>query len=195
MRLLFWLVLGAVLPACVQPPPSETMRVCNSDGCSYRPSDAASYDPSAAVPNGDSERRIVALEELARQDPRAAYDLGLRFFRGDGVPRDSYRALQWMREAAERGDLNAQLALGQLYLTGLEELGSDPREAEKWLSIAAGRGNEEAQKLLAEAREARKTEDAYFRWHNRWQPLFYRYWFHDYRYKYHWRKDSWHYKY
>ncbi|MCK5437659.1 MAG: sel1 repeat family protein, partial [Desulfobulbaceae bacterium] len=98
---------------------------------------------SKAVPDADPEGRIPALEALAQQDPRAAYDLGLRFFRGDGVRQDSYQAIQWMRNAAERGDIDAQKALGRLYLTGLEEMGSDPQEAEKWLRIAAGRGDKE----------------------------------------------------
>ncbi|HHT8990295.1 TPA: tetratricopeptide repeat protein, partial [Burkholderia cenocepacia] len=90
----------------------------------------------------------------AKTQPKAAYDLGLRYFRGDGVRQDSYQALKWMREAAERGDLNAQKALGSFYLFGLEEMGSDAREAEKWLSIAAGRGDKESKKLLDLARQA-----------------------------------------
>ncbi|ADJ29295.1 Sel1 domain protein repeat-containing protein [Nitrosococcus watsonii C-113] len=190
--LLCGLMLCAMLIACTQAPPAAMIRVCDSKGCSYRPSDSATYDSSAAVPDEDPEGRIAALEILAQRDPQAAYDLGLRFFRGDGVPQDSYRALKWMRSAAERGNLDAQVALGQLYLTGLEELGSDPREAEKWLSIAAGRGNEEAQTILVEAREARQAEDAYFKWRNRWQPLFYRRWYYNYPYRFYWRRGGWH---
>ena len=121
----------ALLAACAQPPKPEVVRICDSAGCSDRPADSASFDADAAVPDPDPDGRIAALEALARDDPRAAYDLGLRFFRGDGVRQDSYKALQWMRDAAERGDLNAQKAVGRLYLTGLEEMGSDPREAEK----------------------------------------------------------------
>jgi TPR repeat protein len=62
-----------------------------------------------------------------RQDPRAAYDLGLKYFRGDGLRQDSYPALKWMREAAEHGNLKAQKVIGRVYLTGLEEMGPDPR--------------------------------------------------------------------
>ncbi|MDF3106262.1 sel1 repeat family protein, partial [Burkholderia semiarida] len=64
-----------------------------------------------------------------------------------------------MREAAERGDLNAQKALGSFYLFGLEEMGADAREAEKWLSIAAGRGDKESKKLLDLARKAKKEDE------------------------------------
>ncbi len=137
------------------------------------------------------------LEDVARQDPRAAYDLGLRYFRGDGVRQDSYQALQWMREAAERGDLNAQKALGRLYLTGLEEMGADYREAEKWLRIAASRGDKESEQLLVEAAafasEERRSGEIYHRWVNRWQPVFYQRWYYGYPYLGTWRGNYWYY--
>lgn len=194
MRLLLLFVCCVALTACLHTAPrTDVVRICDSSGCSDRPGDSASYDPSSAVPDNDPEGRIPALEVLASKDPRAAYDLGLRFFRGDGVRQDSYRALQWMRDAAERGDLEAQKAVGRLYLTGLEEMGSDPREAEKWLTIAAGRGDKEANKLLAEATQARKSEDAYYRWSNHWRPVFYRYWYSGYRYRWGWRNGGWYY--
>ena len=47
--------------------------------------------------------------------------------------------------------MQAQLAVGRFYLMGLEEIGSDPAEAEKWLSTAAGRGNKEAKQLRTQA--------------------------------------------
>lgn len=194
MRLQLFLVFCVALTACSQKStqPKE-VRVCDSSGCSIRSADSATYDPSAAVPDEDPDGRIAELEVLAKKDPRAAYDLGLRFFRGDGVPQDSYRALQWMREAAEKGDLQAQKAVGRFYLTGLEEMGSDAREAQKWLTIAAGRGDKEAEKLLAEATEARKSDDAYYRWSKRWRPRFYGYWHSGYRYRSYWRNGGWYY--
>ncbi len=182
-----------VLAGCAGAPPSDTVRICDSSGCSDRPTDSATFDPSANAVNDDPEGRIPALEELAREDPRAAYDLGLRFFRGDGVRQDSYKALTWMRDAAERGDLEAQKAVGRLYLTGLEEMGSDPREAQKWLTIAAGRGDKEAEELLKEATAARKSEEAYYLWSTRWRPVFYRSWHSGYPYRWHWRNGRWYY--
>jgi hypothetical protein len=122
------------------------------------------------------------MEKRAASDPRVAFDLALRFFRGDGIRQNSYRALTWMRDAAERGDLNAQKALGRLYLTGLGEMGSDPGEAQKWLSITASRGDKEASKLLKEAVEARKSEQEEYLWHKRWRSVFYTNWSHGYSY-------------
>ena len=186
------MLLSAVLLGCADSSSQKTMRIHDASGFHEVPTNYESYDPASAVPAED-ERRMAALEALAEEDPRAAYDLGLRFFRGDGVRQDSYKAIQWMRHAAEHGDLGAQKALGRLYLTGLEEMGSDPQEAEKWLSIAASRGDKESGRLLKEASAAKKREQAYYRWKTEWQPRFYRYWYHDYPYRYYWRSGRWYY--
>lgn len=188
---LFFLCLMAN-PGCARAPRSETLPACDSPECADRPA-SASFDPSNAVPDHQPDGRIAALEGIAHDDPRAAYDLGLRFFRGDGVPQNSYRALQWMRDAAERGDLEAQKALGRLYLTGLEEMGSDPREAQKWLSMAASRGDRESEALLEEATAARESEPEYDRWSTRWRPVFHQYWDRDYPYQWRWHDGRWDY--
>jgi TPR repeat protein len=77
--------------------------------------------PSPSIPPlGDTaaEQQAAKLIALAEKDPRAAYDLGLRYFRGDGVRQDSYQALKWMRDAAERGFLKAQTAVGRFLPDG-----------------------------------------------------------------------------
>ena len=131
---------------------------------------------------------------MAERDPRAAYDLALRYFRGDGVQQDSYKSLIWMRSAAERGHFEAQKALGRFYLTGLEEMGPDPSEAEKWLSITAGRGDKEARSLLAEASAARKNEASEWKWRQHWQSVFREYWYRRYQYQGYWRDGYWYYR-
>jgi TPR repeat protein len=171
----------------------RTIRICDDTGCSDRPRSTTTFNPNADV-NSEAERRLAALKEKAEKDPRAAYDLGLRYFRGDGVRQDSYQALQWMRDAAERGDLKAQTAVGKLYLMGLEEMGSDPAEAEKWLSIAAGRGDKEAKKLLTEASTAKKNEVAYRRWVDTQRVYLREYWQSRYTYRWHWNNSGWYYR-
>lgn len=177
--------------ASTPPPASNTIRLCDDSGCEEVDKSTARFDPSSTVPDADPQGMIPALEEMARKDPRAAHDLALRFFRGDGVRQNSYKALQWMRDAAERGDLGAQKAVGRLYLTGLEEMGSDPREAHKWLTIAAGRGDAEAAELLKEATAARENADAAYKLRTRWQPVFYNSWYSGYRYYWRWRNGGW----
>jgi len=168
------------------------MRICDANGCNERPKGYASFDTKELDSAEDS--RAAALEQMAERDPRAAYDLGLRYFRGDGVRQDSYKALTWMRSAAERGHLGAQMALGRFYLTGLEEMGPDPGEAEKWLSIAASRGDKEAKSLLAEASAARKTEESEWKWRQHWKSVFREYWYRRYQYQGYWRDGYWYYR-
>ncbi|KQR78430.1 hypothetical protein ASG35_08265 [Burkholderia sp. Leaf177] len=195
-----WLALCAALAlgACAQNSShSDHVRICDDHGCGNRPKSQVSFE---ALGNGntgntsntaDSDGRITALKLAAQKEPRAAYDLGLRYFRGDGVPQDSYQALVWMRKAAEGGDLEAQKALGNFYLFGLEEMGPDPREAEKWLLIASGRGDAESRKLLEQARAAKKSEETYYTWQTEWRAVYYGYWSSGYPYYGHWQQRSW----
>ena len=169
----------------------ESVVICDDDGCAERSADYAAPEKPKTLEEIEEAKRLAALEAKAKTDPRAAYDLGLRYFRGDGVRQNSYQALQWMRDAGERGDLEAQKALGRFYLTGLEEMGADPQEAEKWLMIAAGRGDKESEKLLKEATAAKKSRQAWYQWRRHWRPVFYRYWYHDYPYRYYWRRGYW----
>ena len=192
MRLISFLFFLS-LATLVQAEAERTIRICDDTGCSDRPRSTTSFNPNADA-NPEAERRLAALKAKAEQDPRAAYDLGLRYFRGDGVRQDSYQALQWMRDAAERGDRKAQTAVGKLYLTGLEEMGADPAEAEKWLSIAAGRGDKEARKLLAQASAAKKNEVAYRRWVDAQRVYLREYWQSRYTYRWYWNNNGWYYR-
>ncbi|NIE84803.1 MULTISPECIES: SEL1-like repeat protein [Burkholderia] len=179
-----------LLAACAQPQPSDMVRICDGQGCSDRPKNQVTTEFKDGV-NDREDPRIAALKESAKAQPKAAYDLGLRYFRGDGVRQDSYQALNWMRSAAERGDLRAQKALGAYYLFGLEEMGPDPREAEKWLSIAVGRGDKESEKLLQQAREAKKADEEDFKWRTRWRDVYYGYWNSGYPYYGTWQQTTW----
>jgi TPR repeat protein len=169
---------------------SATVRICDDKGCSDRPRDSATFD-ATKDDNPQETRRLAALTEIASKDARAAFDLGMRLLRGDGVRMDSYKALKWLREAGERGDLRAQAALGRIYLTGLQEMGSDPAEAERWLSIAAERGDKESEKLLPEARQAKKDEQARYRWREFHRKNGYGWWYGTYPYYWAWHTDHW----
>lgn len=166
----------------------ETIRICDNTGCSERP---RSTSAPIIETNLEEEHRLAELSKIASKDPRAAYDLGLRYFRGDGVRQNSYQALQWMRDAGERGDLRAQSALGQFYLTGFGGIGSDFAEAEKWLSIAADRGDEQANQLLAKARAAKKAEHDDYQWREQYRREFYGYWYSGYAYYSYWLNSMW----
>ena len=70
-------------------------------------------------------------------------------------------------------------------------LGSDPKEAEHWLTIAAQRGDKESKQLLEEATLARKSDDKYNRRLNDWRRAFYGYWYSGYHYRLYWRGGRW----
>lgn len=183
------LSLAAVMSSCARPASEATVMVCDPM-CSERPLAQVNHDLRNA---GADDGRIAALEAAAAEHPHAAYDLALRYFRGDGVERDSYRALSWMRVAAEQGDFNAQKALGRLYLTGLEEMGRDPREARAWLSLAAGHGDAESARLLAEAEAASRSDEEEYKWLQRWRPMVYIWWRSGYSYYGQWNGRTWNY--
>jgi TPR repeat protein len=162
-----WNLLVFVLVAtagCADPAAEKTVTVCRGTSCVQQDKSVATYDAAAAMgdPSPEEEAKIAALENLAENNPGAAYDLGLRYFRGDGVPQNSFKALEWMRSAAERGDVPAQAALGRLYFTGLQEMGSDLQEAERWLSAAAAGGDAESRELLPEVQAALADDRAYY---------------------------------
>lgn len=192
MRLLPFLLACLAATACTQVPQARTVRICDADGCGERARSSAS--PSENDATEDPDGRISRLVELAQRDSRAAYDLGLRYFRGDGVRQDRYKSLTWMRDAAERGHLGAQKALGRFYLTGLEEMGADAREAERWLSAAASQGDKEAARLLAEARTTRQSDERYRKWQQHWRSVLQDSWYRSYVYLGDWRDGHWHYR-
>ncbi|TXI19184.1 MAG: sel1 repeat family protein [Nitrosomonas sp.] len=190
-RSLLIIFLILVVACATHQSSQDTVQICNSAGCFDRPIGYAAPESSATASNTTKNPQFEALKKLATQDPSAAYDLALRFFRGDGVRQDSYQAIQWMRDAAERGNLKAQMALGRLYLTGLGEMGADPGEAEKWLSITVSRGDKEAATLLKEATSARRSTQARHQWENRWRPNFYNGWYRNYPYNWQWGANQW----
>ncbi len=185
------LVFLLLAPGCAKAPQTEVVRICDSSGCSDRPVDEENAELVNLPEIPDPDGRIASLHQLAETDARAAYDLSLRYFRGDGVRRDSHKALQWMRQAAGGGDLDAQKAVGRFYLTGLEVMGPDPKEAQKWLTMAAAQGDAESASLLKEAEAARQVDDDYYKWQSRWRPIFHRHWYSGYGYHGRWHDGRW----
>ena len=92
------LALSVLLGACaaqqqaVDSQAGKPVRVCTQDeGCSDQARSDTGRKPIVESVT-EEEARIAALEKQAKADPRAAFDLALRFFRGDGVRRDSYNS-------------------------------------------------------------------------------------------------------
>ena len=87
---------------------------------------------------------------ISKPDPKVleeAYNRGLMYQNGNGVPKDPAEAVRSYRKAADGGVAKAQYALGVMYQQGWG-VGQDPAEAAKWYRKAADQGNAFAQNDL-----------------------------------------------
>jgi len=75
------------------------------------------------------------------------YLLGMSHERGDGVPVDKAKALQYYREGAKRGDINCAFVLGLAYLLG-EGVEVDYPTALKWFKLSADEGSARAKTYI-----------------------------------------------
>lgn len=73
-------------------------------------------------------------------DPDAQYQLGIMYYRGEGVMQDYREAADWYQGAAEQGDTEAQLNLGLMYAQGLG-VKQDYVQAYRWFGLAMFYGN------------------------------------------------------
>ena len=86
-----------------------------------------------------------------RGHPGAQYYLGMIYERGMGVPKDLAAALDWYRQSATNGCVEAAVVLGHYYSDGLE-VKQDHAEAFVWYSVAATQGNRLAETFRNSAR-------------------------------------------
>ena len=80
----------------------------------------------------------------ASNDPRAQYNIGNMYAKGQGVPQDYVRAAKWLRRSADGGSAEAQSDLGAMYELG-EGVRQSDADALKWLRLAANQGFAAAQ--------------------------------------------------
>jgi hypothetical protein len=80
-------------------------------------------------------------------DPRAQVLYGLCFYYGHGEQEDDEAAENWFRRAAEQGNAQAQMSLGQL----IYNLDNQETEAVEWLHKSAATGCSWSQYLLGQA--------------------------------------------
>lgn len=88
-----------------------------------------------------SLRTLLAKAE--NNDAEAQYQLGHRFDKGLGAPRNAAEAIRWYEAAARLGHSEAQFALGHLYTTGAG-VKRDYLKAYMWLNISASGGHQKA---------------------------------------------------
>ncbi|ONC50264.1 hypothetical protein AQ918_18960 [Burkholderia pseudomallei] len=182
-------MLASSLPlwpaACARNPSAGgRVRRCDDRGCADRPENQASY--TLRNSGADQENpRPAALEARAKTEPKAAYDLGPRYFRGDGVRRDSDRARRPSAATCGRGGRSAVLPVRPR-----AEMGSDAREADKWLSIVAGRGENESKERFEQARADKRAHEEDDKRRTQWRDVYDGYWHSGYPYLGVWRQSD-----
>ncbi len=93
----------------------------------------------------DAFSGFQVLEEQSHDD-KLQYRLGQMLYQGIGTEGDEEEAVRYWQQAAKLGNVNAQYALGKLWLdTGT----GDVQQAAAWLEKAANAGNTSAQYVLA----------------------------------------------
>lgn len=74
-------------------------------------------------------------------------EVGMMLNTGIGVDRDAPKALEWLRRAADLGEVSAWTELGNLYIAG-DGVPRDRAEARRWYEKAVGAGDEHAASML-----------------------------------------------
>ena len=78
----------------------------------------------------------------------AKMQLGQYLFESGIAKADKRNGLEYLRQAAKRGEPNAQFLLGQAFLRGCDVVAQDNQHAAHWLALAADSGHSHARQLL-----------------------------------------------
>src|SRR5512133_217922 len=81
-------------------------------------------------------------------DTGAQYYLGCKYHEGINCNKDDLKAVKWYQMAANKNHVNAQYALGQLYLLGGVGVNKDMEKGMLWMEKAASQGLTKAQSSL-----------------------------------------------
>jgi TPR repeat protein len=89
------------------------------------------------IQKGDHVQALRWLKRAAEHGhPDAQRQLGMRYFRGEGVPQNHSEAASWYIRATQQGDVPALSMAGALYWLG-QGVPQDFVEAHKWYNLAA----------------------------------------------------------
>ena len=108
-----------------------------------------------------AKRIWEALDE--RNFGEAAFNLGILYEDGLGVPRDIDRALGYYRRGAILGSPKAMFRAGVMYWLGAPGVAVDRAEGRRYFSMAAAAGDSEAQRYLAADSSGAEANDPVLR--------------------------------
>ncbi len=98
----------------------------------------------SAPMDGEETSRIRSIQR--RNLGNIVYNLGARYFNGEGVPQDDAEAVRLFRLAADQGDPTGQANLGNMYKLG-RGVSQDNVEAHRWYDLAIARAADETRTL------------------------------------------------
>jgi len=119
-------------------------------GSKSTPAPQTSPEPAQAPASTVSSNQTGDYSLKARAengDAQAQYELGVRYFEGREVPKDTIEALRWFKMSADGGVASGQIKLGWMYENG-RSVAQDLAEARRWYAKAADQGNPFAEKAL-----------------------------------------------
>jgi len=93
-----------------------------------------------AYQNGDYATAMKEWRAVAEDGgAAAAFNVGLMYEEGQGVPQNYTEAAKWFERSAEQGYAKAQHNIGAMYATG-RGVKRDYIQAYKWMSLCAAKG-------------------------------------------------------
>ncbi|MFZ3063902.1 MAG: tetratricopeptide repeat-containing serine protease family protein [Nitrospirota bacterium] len=115
----------------------------------------SSSPPSKQEAASPAEKHLAQLQKEADSgNAEAQYKLGVMYEKGEGVPKDDAKAVEWYQKAAAQGNADAQFNLGWMYADGkgvlknvnkVNELWQKAAKAVELWQKAAAQGNADAQ--------------------------------------------------
>ncbi|MBO4311957.1 MAG: sel1 repeat family protein [Desulfovibrionaceae bacterium] len=101
---------------------------------------AACAERSAQGSGGEEQ---AGVESAGQRDASLEYNLGVRYHKGEGLPQDYAKALEWYGKAAEKGEAEAEFNLGVMYYYG-QGVARSKYIAKEWFGRACEHGDEDA---------------------------------------------------
>ena len=150
---------------------AATAQSTTTQPATTQPTTADLDSARAAYDRGDYARASKEFKKLAEKGDRVAqYNLGLMYWKGQGVAKDNERAVQWYRKSADQGYADAQYKLGNHYWEG-KGVRHDDAEAVRWYRKSADQGNAWGEFYLGYAyafgRGVARDRDEAMRWYHK----------------------------
>lgn len=104
---------------------------------------------------GDDHKALLCFTEAYKKgNENAAWNIATLHMHGIDGEKDLEACFKWYMIAAEKGNADAMYNVGMFYLRGMGAVEVDQIYAKEWLTKAAAKGSEKAQKLIEQVQMA-----------------------------------------